>query len=86
MRFKRCVVLVKSNEKLKPAMRHLIDSYVGAEESWMLANFDDLSLVELLVDKGKDAIKGLPKNIQGNKDAIAETFTCPVLRHNRVLG
>jgi type I restriction enzyme R subunit len=55
-------------------MRHLIDSYIGAEESRMLANFDDLSLVELLVEKGEDAIKGLPENIKRNKTAMAETI------------
>ncbi len=55
-------------------MRHLIDSYIGAEESRMLANFDDMSLVELLVEKGKDAIKDLPKNIRDNKDAMAEAI------------
>jgi len=31
-------------------------------------------LVDLLVEKGKDAIKDLPKNIQGDKDAMAETI------------
>jgi flagellar biosynthesis component FlhA len=55
-------------------MRTMIDKYIGAEESRMLANFDDMSLVELLVEKGKDAIKDLPKNIQGDKDAVAETI------------
>lgn len=61
-------------KQYEPAMRHLIDSFIGAEESRMLANFDDMSLVELLVEKGKDAIKDLPKNIQGDKDAMAETI------------
>lgn len=61
-------------KQYEPAMRHLIDSYIGAEESRMLANFDDLSLVELLVEKGKDAIKGLPENIKRNKTAMAETI------------
>jgi type I restriction enzyme R subunit len=61
-------------KQYEPAMRHLIDSYIGAEESRMLANFDDMSLVELLVEKGNDAIKDLPKNIKGNKDAMAETI------------
>ncbi len=61
-------------KQYEPAMRHLIDSYIGAEESRMLANFDNFSLVELLVDKGKDAIKDLPKNIQGDKNATAETI------------
>lgn len=61
-------------KQYEPAMRHLIDSYIGAEESRMLANFDDMSLVQLLVEKGKDAIKDLPKNIQGDKEAMAETI------------
>ncbi len=61
-------------KQYEPAMRHLIDSYIGAEESRMLANFDDVSLVELLMESGKDAIKKLPKNIQSDKDAVAETI------------
>lgn len=61
-------------KQYEPAMRHLIDSYIGAEESRMLANFDDMSLVELLVEKGKDAIKDLPNNIKDNPDAMAEAI------------
>jgi type I restriction enzyme, R subunit len=61
-------------KQYEPAMRHLIDAYIGAEESRVLSKFDDLSLVELLVSKGKDAIEDLPKNIRGNKDAMAETI------------
>jgi len=61
-------------KQYEPAMRHLIDSYIGAEESRMLANFDDLSLVELLVERGKDATNDLPKNIREDKEAMAETI------------
>lgn len=61
-------------KQYEPAMRHLLDSYIGAEESRMLANFDDLSLVELLVEKGKDALDSLPPSIKGNKEAMAETI------------
>lgn len=61
-------------KQYEPAMRHLIDSYIGAEESRMLANFDDLSLVELLIEKGKDAIDDIPKNIRDDKDAMAEAI------------
>jgi type I restriction enzyme R subunit len=61
-------------KQYEPAMRHLIDSYIGAEESRVLANFDDLSLVELLIEKGEDALKDLPKGIQGDKEAMAETI------------
>jgi type I restriction enzyme R subunit len=61
-------------KQYEPAMRHLIDSYIGAEESRMLANFDDMSLVELLVDRGKDALNDLPKSIKDNPSAMAETI------------
>lgn len=61
-------------KQYEPAMRHLIDAYIGAEESRVLSKFDDLSLVDLLVEKGKDAVKDLPKNIQDDKDAMAETI------------
>ncbi|MEP7321596.1 MAG: HsdR family type I site-specific deoxyribonuclease [Saprospiraceae bacterium] len=61
-------------KQYEPAMRHLIDSYIGAEESRMLANFDDFSLVELLVEKGKDALNELPKHIRENKEAMAEVI------------
>ena len=61
-------------KQFEPAMRHLIDSYIGAEESRVLSNFDDLSLVELLIQKGQDAVNSLPKNIRKNKEAVAETI------------
>ena len=61
-------------KQYEPAMRHLIDSYIGAEESRVLSSFDDMSLIDLMVEKGKDAIKDLPNTIRGDKDAIAETI------------
>jgi len=61
-------------KQYEPAMRHLIDSYLGAEESRVLSKFDDLSLVELIVEKGIVFIKDLPPNIRDNKDAMAETI------------
>ena len=61
-------------KQFEPAMRHLIDSYIGAEESRMLANFDDFSLIDLLVDKGKEGLKSLPKSIRDDEEAMAETI------------
>jgi type I restriction enzyme R subunit len=61
-------------KQYEPAMRHLIDSYIGAEESRMLANFDDMSLVELLIENGKDALDSLPKSLKDNPDAMAEVI------------
>ncbi|MGB3653379.1 MAG: type I restriction endonuclease subunit R [Rivularia sp. (in: cyanobacteria)] len=58
----------------EPAMRHLIDTYIGAEESEVISNFDDMTLVELIVQRGKDAIEALPKSIKENPEAVAETI------------
>lgn len=61
-------------KQYEPAMRHLIDSYIGAEESRVLSTFDDLTLVELIVDRGIDALEELPNSIKRNKEAVAETI------------
>src|SRR6476661_6135719 len=58
----------------EPAMRHLIDSYIGAEESEVLSTFDDMTLIELIVDRGKDAVNTLPQGIRQNREAVAETI------------
>jgi type I restriction enzyme R subunit len=61
-------------KQYEPAMRHLIDSYIAAEESKKVSAFDDFSLVELLVKDGKGALEKLPENIKKNKEAMAETI------------
>jgi len=61
-------------KQYEPAMRHLIDSYIAAEESEKVSAFDDFSLVELLVKDGKVALDKLPNNIKKNKEAMAETI------------
>jgi len=61
-------------KQYEPAMRHLIDSYIAAEESEKVSAFDDFSLVELLVKDGKSALDKLPNNIKKNKQAMAETI------------
>jgi type I restriction enzyme R subunit len=58
----------------EPAMRHLIDAYIIAEESQKLLAFDDISLVQLIAKWGEDAIKTLPQGIQKNEKATAETI------------
>lgn len=61
-------------KQYEPAMRHLIDSYIAAEESKKVSAFDDFSLVELLVNDGSSALEKLPDNIKRNKEAMAETI------------
>lgn len=64
----------------EPAMRHLIDSYIDAEESKTLTAFDDMTLVDLILNKGIDAIEKLPKGIRSNQEAIAEAIENNVRR------
>jgi type I restriction enzyme, R subunit len=61
-------------KQYEPAMRHLIDTYIRAYESEKVSAFDDLSLVELIVQRGADAIHALPEAIRGSKNAAAETI------------
>ena len=51
----------------EPAMRHLIDTYIRAEESEKISAFDDMTLVQLIVERGADAVKALPEGIRKNK-------------------
>ena len=57
----------------EPAMRHLIDTYINADDSKKISAFDDLPLIDLIVDRGVDAVNGLPEGIRKNKEAVAET-------------
>lgn len=58
----------------EPAMRHLIDTYIRAEESEVISAFDDLTLIQLIVERGTAALDQLPKPIRQNKQAVAETI------------
>jgi type I restriction enzyme R subunit len=61
-------------------MRHLIDSYISAEESKKISEFDDLSLVDLIVERGEKAVDSLPGGIKKNQEAVAETIENNVRR------
>ncbi len=61
-------------KQYEPAMRHLIDAYIRAEESEPVSNLNDLSLIQLIVERGADAVKTLPKGIRQNETAVAETI------------
>jgi len=61
-------------KQYEPAMRHLIDAYIRAEESEVVSAFNDLSLIQLIVERGADAVKALPDSIKKNQVAVAETI------------
>ncbi|TFE46414.1 HsdR family type I site-specific deoxyribonuclease [Paraburkholderia dipogonis] len=58
----------------EPAMRHLIDTYIRADDSETISAFDDMSLIQLIVERGAGAVDKLPKGIRESKDAVAETI------------
>jgi hypothetical protein len=62
-------------------MRHLIDTYIEADEPRTISPFDDLTLLELIVKTGiAQAITSQLGGLRGNKDAIAETIENNVRR------
>jgi type I restriction enzyme, R subunit len=64
----------------EPAMRHLLDTYIRAEESEKLSAFDDLTLVQLVVERGEAAVNALPRGLRENREAMAETIENNVRR------
>lgn len=58
----------------EPAMRHLLDTYIKADESTTLSAFDDLTLVQLIVEQGEGAVKKLPEGLQRDPEAVAEAI------------
>jgi type I restriction enzyme R subunit len=56
-------------------MRHLIDTYIEADEPRKISPFDNMGLLELIVKTGiANAINSQLGGFKGNKDAIAETI------------
>jgi len=58
----------------EPAMRHLIDTYIKADESVKLSAFDDVSFLQLLVERGADAVKELPEGLKKKEETVAEVI------------
>jgi type I restriction enzyme R subunit len=56
-------------------MRHLIDTYIQAEQPREISPFDDMTLLELIAKSGiNDAIHELPDGIKENQEATQETI------------
>ena len=56
-------------------MRHLIDTYIEADEPKKISPFDNMGLLELIVKTGiADAINTHLGGLKGNKNAIAEAI------------
>jgi type I restriction enzyme R subunit len=76
----REIIRKASNETLdlkayEADMRHLIDTYIEADEPRKISPFDNIGLLDLIVKTGiANAIAEQLGGMKGNKDAIAETI------------
>ena len=62
-------------------MRHLIDTYIEADEPRKISPFDNMGLLDLIVKTGiAEAIAAQLGGLKGNRDAIAETIENNVRR------
>jgi len=64
----------------EPGMRQLLDMYIHAENSKKLSEFEDMSLIQLIVERGEDALDALPDDIRNNQKAMAETIESNIRR------
>jgi type I restriction enzyme R subunit len=56
-------------------MRHLIDTYIQAEDPETISPFGDMSLLDIITNAGiAGAIDSLPSGIKKNHQAVAETI------------
>lgn len=63
-------------------MRHLIDTYIEADEPRKISPFDNIGLLDLIVKTGiADAIAQRLGSLRGNDNAIAETIENNVRSH-----
>jgi type I restriction enzyme R subunit len=75
----RDVVKLAANEVLnykqfEAGMRRLLDTYVQASDSEVLAEFEDQGLIQLIVERGKESMAPLPSSVRKNPGAVAATI------------
>lgn len=61
-------------KKYEPAMRHLLDTYIRAEDSEVVADFEELGLIDLIVKKGLAALDDMPASMKADEENMAETI------------
>lgn len=58
----------------EPAMRHLLDAYIRADESRKISAFNDMTLIQLIVERGPDALNAVPNGLAKNEAAMSEAI------------
>ena len=67
-------------KQFEPGMRQMLDLWVDADPSETLMDFEELGLLELIIERGEDALDGLPADMRGNQEAMAEAIENNVRR------
>ncbi len=62
-------------KQYEAGMRHLLDTYINAKPSEVVADFKDTGLIQLIVQLGAAALEKLPEGIKKDREAVAETIT-----------
>jgi len=61
-------------KQFEAGMRFLLDTYIEAGASEVVAQFEEQGLVDLIVNRGAGAIEVLPAGIKKDPEAVAETI------------
>lgn len=61
-------------KRFEPAMRHLLDMYIRADDSELLMDFEELGLIDLVVNNNGEGLDSLPKDLRENEEAMAEAI------------
>ncbi|MFA7521280.1 MAG: restriction endonuclease subunit R, partial [Shewanella sp.] len=61
-------------KRFEPAMRHLLDMYIRADDSEVLMDFEDFGLIDLVINNNGEGMDKLPKGLRDNEDAMAEAI------------
>ncbi len=68
-------------KQYEPAMRHLLDTYIQADPSRLVASFDEMGLVDLFIAGGlAELAPRLPERLAGDRTAMAEAIENNVRR------
>lgn len=61
-------------KRFEPAMRHLLDMYIRADDSEPLMDFEGLGLLELVINNDGQGMEQLPQGLLNDKEAMAEAI------------
>ncbi|MEY4505087.1 MAG: hypothetical protein RL154_1384 [Pseudomonadota bacterium] len=68
-------------KKYEPDMRRLIDTYIKADDSQIVEKFEEIGIIELLVNNSSDDfVKKVPSNMKQSQESMAENIENNVRR------